>query len=293
MKIDQALLRLGESTAEAVEGVLATFAPPVDRGTPVVMADGVPPLDAIVVPAVATAVSYVDGVLGGNIFVISVLGARRLAALLMGVDSSNDVDGADLTELELAAVGEAMSQMMAAAAGATGTVLGSAVEIGAPETTFFSTQAAASAAFESAAHAVATSFVVCGEPARLVQLVPQALVVRMIRAVGDPATAAITPTTDASSTETVPDRVLREVPVCVSAELGRFRMGVARAVRLQPGSVVVLDAGADDPVALFVNGRSFGTGRLLVTNDGEWAVRLEQLCVPTGIPGARDQPEGD
>jgi Type III flagellar switch regulator (C-ring) FliN C-term len=51
--------------------------------------------------------------------------------------------------------------------------------------------------------------------------------------------------------------------------------------------VVELDRAPDDPVDLFVNGRLFGTGRLLLVED-EWAVRIE-----TVLPGATSFPESD
>ena len=43
-------------------------------------------MDGISAPAVATSVSYVDGVTGGNVFVMTVEGARKLAAAMTGMD---------------------------------------------------------------------------------------------------------------------------------------------------------------------------------------------------------------
>src|SRR5919107_4677006 len=97
------------------------------------------PMDGISAPAVATSVSYVDGVTGGNVFVMTVEGARRLAAAMMGMDPDSVESGQDLDEMELSAVGEAMNQMMASAAGATSAVLGTEVEISPPETRRFAT----------------------------------------------------------------------------------------------------------------------------------------------------------
>ena len=84
-------------------------------------------------PAVCAEVSYVDGVTGGNVFLLPVEGARRLAATMMGQDASDAVEGAELSELDLSAVGEAMNQMMSAAALATSGVLGQEVEIDPPD----------------------------------------------------------------------------------------------------------------------------------------------------------------
>jgi flagellar motor switch protein FliN len=71
--------------------------------------------------------------------------------------------------------------------------------------------------------------------------------------------------------------LLRGVGLRVWAELGRARLPVGRAVGLGPGAVLELDRGVDDPVDLYVNGRRLALGRLLLTEDGEWAVRVESV----------------
>ena len=84
---DDALLQIGESTAEAVSGVLKIFCPEegqLTQGLVAAVPPGTHPMEGIPVPAVATGVSYVDGVTGGNVFVMTVKGARRLAASMMG-----------------------------------------------------------------------------------------------------------------------------------------------------------------------------------------------------------------
>ena len=71
--------------------------------------------------------------------------------------------------------------------------------------------------------------------------------------------------------------VLRGVALRVWAELGRARPPVGRTVGLAPGSVLELDRSIDDPVDVYVNGRRYATGRLLVTDDGDWAVEIEAV----------------
>ncbi|MEA2246252.1 MAG: flagellar motor switch protein FliN, partial [Solirubrobacteraceae bacterium] len=81
MNVDDALIRLGESTSEAVLGVMGMFAPGAAEGGPVaIVPNGSQPLQAVAVPAVAASVSYVDGVTGGNIFVMPLTAARAMAA---------------------------------------------------------------------------------------------------------------------------------------------------------------------------------------------------------------------
>jgi flagellar motor switch protein FliN/FliY len=47
--------------------------------------------------------------------------------------------------------------------------------------------------------------------------------------------------------------------------------------------VVDLDRAPDDPVDLYVNGRRFATGRLLLVED-EWAVRIESVLPAGSVP---------
>jgi flagellar motor switch protein FliN len=277
MTPEEALVQLAESTADAVDGVLQMFAPgQIERGPAGVVAAGQSPFSMIATPAVATNVTYAGGVTGGNVFVIALAGARKLAAAMMGAEPSTD-GGDELSELELSAVGEAANQMMAAAAAATSQVLGEEVEIAAPETRFLPTAEAADASFPHTAHAVAVSFKVLDEPCRLVQLVPNAFVVRMTRALNE--RGAESAPAAAGVAADAPSDSIRDVPVRVWAELGRTRLPFGQLVGLANGAVVELEEGADDVVGVYVNGRSYATGRLLVV-DGDWAVRIEAVHQP-------------
>ena len=55
--------------------------------------------------SVAASVSYVDGVTGANIFVMTAAGARKLAAWRWACRRPEDGDPAELSELELSALG--------------------------------------------------------------------------------------------------------------------------------------------------------------------------------------------
>ena len=139
MSASEALERLGQSSAEACIGVLEMFAPgKVTVGDPAVAADSKAAFNGLRVPAVAMSVSYVDGVTGGNVFIVTLDGAKKLAAAMMGMEEPENPEAPELSELEESAVSEAMNQMMAGAAGAASSVLGTEVEIGTPETRLFS-----------------------------------------------------------------------------------------------------------------------------------------------------------
>lgn len=286
---DDALIRLGESTSEACVGILEMFAPgKVVAGEVAVVPPDQSPMASVPVPAVSTRVSYVDGVTGGNLFVMTLVGAKRLAAAMMGMEEPEDPEAAELSELELSAVSEAMNQMMASAAGAISAVLGTEVEIGTPETQIFTSASEAAEAYPQTPHAIRAGFTVCGEPCRLVQLVPNAFVIRMSSALDD--LSVEVPTTDheapgaapaAGTGSTTAAPSLSGIPVRVWAELGRARMPSAEVVGLPPGAVVELNTAADEPIDLYVNGRKFARGRLVVVDGTDWAVRIEHVLAST------------
>jgi flagellar motor switch protein FliN/FliY len=280
MSADAALMKLGESTAAAAAGLLEMFAPGKVQVTGVsVVAGDANPLDGLPAPAVATSVSYLGGVTGGNVFILTFEGARKLAAAMMGMEAPEDPDAPELSELELSAVAEAANQMMASAAGATSTVLGTEVEIGPPESKSYSSVAEAAGEYPTVPHAIRVAFSVCGEPCRLVQLVPHAFVVRMTKALDEMSAVVTEPAAAAPVGAERTDRgpSLSGIPVRVWAELGRAQMASAQLVGLPSGAVVELNRQADEPIDLYVNGTRFATGRLVVVDGTDWAVRIETV----------------
>jgi flagellar motor switch protein FliN/FliY len=69
---------------------------------------------------------------------------------------------------------------------------------------------------------------------------------------------------------------LLDMPLRVWAEIGRTKLPAAFVVGMPSGAIIDLDCEPDEPADLFVNGRHFGTGRLVLV-DGEWALRVETL----------------
>jgi flagellar motor switch protein FliN/FliY len=271
MSHDAPLLRLGGSTADAVERHLKTFsADGIVRGSVQTHASVEGVASGIELPAVVVDVRYVDGVHGGNLFTLPVEGARRLAAAMNGEDPEAVQAGGELTELELSAVGEAMNQMMSAAALAISSVLGQEVEIGPPQIRTVQTEEEAADVLgaSGAADVVSADFTVLGASSRLIQLVPNAFVVRMSRAL-DELTQSYTSAPLSES--------LRAVPVRVWAELGRARMGAGASLGVATGSVVELDREVDEPIDLYVDGMRFASGRLLVAEDGSLQLEVETV----------------
>ena len=292
MTPDEALVRIGESTGAAVAGALEAYCPDaVTTHPPTVLDSDGDPLADVPLPAIVADVSYVDGVTGGNLFLMPLPAARALAAAMMGVDPSAADPSPDtpLTELEESAAGEVANQMMAAAAAAASTVLGQEVEIAAPEVRVIATHAQALAQRNSATAVVSVSIDLLGHACRLVQLVPHAFVVRMTRALDDLDAEFAGPEDESAggggpaprdAAKMGPD-LLGGVGVRVAAELGRVSMTIRRAVSLAPGAVVELDRELEDPIELYVNGRRFATGRLVTLDGDEWAISIDTVAFET------------
>jgi flagellar motor switch protein FliN/FliY len=270
MTADEALLRIGESTGAAVAGALEAYCPgAIECAAPTIVDADTDPVAGVSLPAVAADVSYVDGVRGGNLFLMPLAAVRALAAAMMGADPAEAVaagEGEDeLSELELSAAGEIANQMMAAAAAGMSTVLGQEVEIAAPETRVVTASGDALTTVDSATAVVSVPIDVLGHRCRLVQLVPHAFVVRMTRALDDLDAEFATgeeEVTVAGGTRdaALPADLLGEVGVRVAAALGRVSMTIRD---------------------LYVNGRRFGTGRLVTLDGDEWAVRIDTVAFET------------
>lgn len=279
-----ALVQLGHATTEAIAGVLEMFLPGgVQHGDVVVIDSHQDAFAGLPDGGIAASVRYVEGAIGANVFIMPAAGARALATA-MGAGEAED---GPLTELELSAVGEAANQMLASAAAAIGVVIGHEIEISPPDVRQIDAKLDPVDAFGTAPHACSTSLTIAGELCRLVQLVPNAVIVRMARAMDDMSvTEAVSNDSSRSAGEHSlgPDVPLSEqlggVGIRVWAELGRTQLPIGTALALPPGAVVDLDRTVDAPVDLFVNGLCFGHGKLLVTEDGEWAVEVTVLDTP-------------
>jgi flagellar motor switch protein FliN/FliY len=301
----EALTRLGASSAEAIAQVLESFTPgAVERGEVSVLAEGTTPFANVPRGAVASSVSYIDGVTGANIFVLTANGARTLAGA-MGVAAEDDTDDdQQLSEFELSAIAEAANQMMAAAAAAIGVVLGQQIGISPPDTRVLDDPTKADELYGSAPYATSTTFLIGGESCRLIQLVPSAFVVRMARAMdelsAEQRATANDPAASGNGEQAAPDgqrnggsvslqEALGDTTLRVWAELGRARMPLGKALSMPLGAVVDLDRGADAPVDLFVNGMRFAQGHLVLTDDGEWAVCVDEVSGPLIAPNGRQR----
>ena len=75
------------------------------------------------------------------------------------------------------------------------------------------------------------------------------------------------------------DRVL-DVPVQLTAELGRTRITIKNLIQLAPGSVVELDGLAGEPMDVFINGYLIAQGEVVVVGE-KFGIRLTDIVTPS------------
>ncbi|HEY4280302.1 MAG TPA: flagellar motor switch protein FliN [Conexibacter sp.] len=75
---------------------------------------------------------------------------------------------------------------------------------------------------------------------------------------------------------------LSDVPVELAVEIGRTKMTVGETLELRPGSIVVLNRMAGEPVDLLVNGTPIAHGEVVVI-DEEFGLRITDVLGGGGI----------
>ena len=81
---------------------------------------------------------------------------------------------------------------------------------------------------------------------------------------------------------------LSDVPVELAVEIGRTRMTVGETLELRPGSIVVLNRMAGEPVDLLVNGTPIAHGEVVVI-DEEFGLRITDVL--GGVTAAEASPD--
>ncbi|CCO09192.1 flagellar motor switch phosphatase FliY [Desulforamulus hydrothermalis] len=97
-----------------------------------------------------------------------------------------------------------------------------------------------------------------------------------------PAAAAVQPAYQSSTLGSLEQRnldLILDIPLRVSVVLGRTRRPIKDVLKMAPGSVVELDALADEPVEILVNGTLVATGEVVVVNEN-FGVRITNIISP-------------
>ncbi len=100
-----------------------------------------------------------------------------------------------------------------------------------------------------------------------------------------PATAQVfqqihdAPSAPSSTTAVDIARVL-DVPVQLTAEIGRTRITIKSLLQLSQGSVVELDGLAGEPLDVLINGYLIAQGEVVVVNE-KYGIRLTDIVTPS------------
>ncbi len=78
--------------------------------------------------------------------------------------------------------------------------------------------------------------------------------------------------------------ILLDMDVPVTVSIGQSEMSVRQLLQLGSGSVLKLDKPINEPADLYLKGKKFASGKVVVV-DGRFAVRIEQIS-GAGVPEA-------
>ena len=70
--------------------------------------------------------------------------------------------------------------------------------------------------------------------------------------------------------------LIKNVPVKIEAQLGEAEISVEELMSLKDGSIVKLNTGSTDRVAMYLNGEVIGFGELVVVEDS-LAIRITEV----------------
>lgn len=272
--------------AAAAEGARAALYERCDDGVSVAeqsRLDGeAAPLRGLAYPAIRVTAARTDGVPGSVYLCTGAAGARALA--IRSLDPlPPEASDEPLQESDLEAAQEWGAEVLDAVAAAAAEVLGTPVALAPPTAELLASADAAPAPDPAAPLAFSVSLRIHAEVCVVVLALPNPDGAQS----APPAPAAPTPAAEvdadaplvpAGAHGTADNEVdLTGTRVRVWAELGQVRLPLRRAIDLPVGGVVELDCDADAPVDLYVNGLRFAQGQLVITADGEWALRVDEI----------------
>ena len=67
-----------------------------------------------------------------------------------------------------------------------------------------------------------------------------------------------------------------DVPITISAVLGRTRLSIAEIVRLSEGSILDLEKAIGEPVEIFINDKQIAFGELMLIDD-ELSISISEI----------------
>ncbi len=258
------------------------------------------------IPCIVVNVNYSEGLRGQNILVIRERDALVIGNLMMGEDGTELP--AELDEIYLSAVTEAMNMMMGSASTAMSELFGQLIEITPP--TAMRRDLSQDALAEDMPHenpAVTISFKMeIGDlvDSSILQVIDTDFAKEMVSRLmppepeEEPEVRAETaswadlkqetletgsPQAVASAFELTQDLgninidLIRDIPVQVRAVLGRTKMSIDNILRLGPGHIMELDSLHGEPIELFANDTLVARGEVVVVGE-QFGVRITEIA---------------
>ena len=257
-------------------------------------------------PCVIVTVEYTSGLKGDNIFIVNESDALVIAGLMMGEDPPDL--SAQLDELRLSAVAEAMNQMMGSAATAMSELFEDTIDL-TPPTTQHQLLAETQKEAPLDQTVVTISFRIEIEglvDSEMVQVIETQFAQDMARRLLTPAQSMADsldapkpkppppPPVPAATPQWEPVPVaaagemysninidlIKNIPVQIRAVLGRTRISIANILKLGPGHVLELDTIDGEPIDILVNNTPIARGEVVVVGD-QFGVRITEIASTT------------
>ncbi len=267
------------------------------------------------IPCVVVNVDYVQGLQGANVLVIRETDALVIASLMMGGDGTNVP--AELDELYLSAVTEAMNMMMGSAATSMSELFGRPIEISPPITTWrdlaqdpLTTDIPADEPIVVVAFRMEIENLVDSTMLQIIDIEFARDMVRALlpgeepRAASSEDEAAVAaqwtelkrqpvetavPQTPPQAPAVAPAAqydlgnvnidLIRDIPVQVRAILGRTKMSIDNILRLGPGHIMELESLHGEPIDLYANDTLIARGEVVVVGE-QFGVRITEIATP-------------
>jgi len=249
-------------------------------------------------PAIVVEVEYSGGIKGPTYVIFLKEHGAMIADLMMGGDGTSPPE--EINDLYLGALGEALGQMIDSTAVSLSSSLGKTVTASSPKIKIVDFKKGVPKDLpvftESKVMEIDYDFTLGDlSEGKLIQLLPQNIAKPIISSViGERAQpkvstpafapgvhqvrfAQLTPTETTQLPANL--KLLMDVPMNVSVEIGRKKITLKNILELGTGSIVELDKMANEPVEILVNGKLIAKGGVVVIDDN-FGVRITDIISP-------------
>ncbi|MEW6097347.1 MAG: flagellar motor switch protein FliN [bacterium] len=245
--------------------------------------------------AIVVEVEYSGGLKGPTYVVFLKEHGARIADLMMGGDGTSPPE--EINDLYLGALGEALGQMTDSFASSLSSSLGKTITAAQPKIKIVDFKKGIPTdlpVFKENKVVKIVYNLTLGDlsEGKLVQLLPQSIAKPIVSAVlgeAKPKAPAFAPgihpvqfaKLKPTEVTQLPAnlKLLMDVPMNVSVEIGRRKMTLKNILDLGPGSVVELEKMANEPVDILVNSKLIAKGGVVVIDDN-FGVRITDIITP-------------